>query len=293
MKDWFKRGTKGSSKAPDTGPTVDDLIVLERYEEAEQALRAELKRTPKDLRRRLQLGSVLANMRRVDDALEQFFFVADAYVQDGFQEKAIALLQSAKRLSPQNPGIDARIARCRQEKELSRLRSIAVEALKAASRSETGRVATAAIELEQIWDRLAKTKLVREQLPPDQVKFLFAQLSVRRVRAEEGLVERGERGESLYLICGGEVEARAETATGPVTLRTFGPGDILGDSVLFEHASWPASLMVTTTGSLLVLDRKGLEGALQGNPDPRGLVSVLRSQRNDLEIMESIEKLGS
>ena len=291
MKDWFKRGSKGSSKAPDAGPTVDDLIVLERYEEAEQALRAELKRAPKDLRRRLQLGSVLANLRRIDDALEQFFFVADAYVQDGFQEKAIALLQSAKRLSPENPMIDARIARSHQERELSRLRSIAVEALKAASRSETGRVATAAIELEQIWDRLAKTKLVREDLPADQVKYLFAQLRVRRVRAEDALVDRGQGGEELFLICGGEVEARAETANGPVTLRTFGPGDIVGDSVLFEHLNWPASLTVTATGSLLVLDRKGLEAALQGNPDPRGLVSVLRSQRNDLDLTESVEKL--
>lgn len=293
MKDWFKRGTKGSSKAPDPGPSVDDLIVLERYDEAEQALRVELKRAPKDLRRRLQLGSVLANLRRVDDALEQFIFVADAYVQDGFQDKAIALLQSAKRLAPENPSLDARIAQCHQEKELGRLRSVAVEALKSASRSETGRVATAAIELEQLWDRLAKTKFVREELPSDQVKYLFARLRVRRVRVDEVLADRGQPGEALYLICGGEVEARTDSATGPVTLRTFGAGDILGDSVLFEHLNWPVKLTVTSTGSLLVLDRKGLEGALQGNPDPRGLVAVLRSQRNDLELTEALEKLGA
>ena len=290
MKDWFKRGAKSSAK--DAGPNVDDLIVLEKYEEAESALRLQLKRSPKDLRRRLQLGSVLANQKKIEAALEEFFVVADAYSQDGFQDKAIALLLSAKRLSSANPNLEARIARSRHAKEMARMRSIAVNALKEASRTETGRVATAAIELEQIWDRLAKTDFVQD-LPPDQVKHLFGRMRVQRVRADQKLVDRGQEGSALFLISGGEIEARVESANGPLAVRSFGAGDIVGDSVLFEHAKWPAELTAIQVGSILVLDRSGLEMALQGNPDPRGLLSLLRSQRNDSTLAEAIEKLGN
>ena len=289
VKDWFKKGGKGRGSKP--GYSVDDLIVLERYDEAESALRAELKRSPKDLRRRLQLGSVLTNLQRVDEALIEFFYVADAYNADGFQDKAIALLSSAKRLSPDNPDLLARIQRSLQDKELARMRSIAVEALKEASRTETGRVATAAIELEQIWDRLSKTQFVRG-LPLEQVKHLFANMRIQRLRPDQVLAEGGAAGTSLFLFSGGEIEAQIDSPNGVLTVRTFGAGDIVGDTVLLKRTSWPARLLVTKVASALELDREGLERAMQGNPDPKGLLDLLRSQGNDVALAQAVTKLG-
>ncbi len=287
MKDWFKRG---KSSTADAGPTIDDLIVLERYEEAEAALKNQLKKTPRDLRLHLQLGSVLAQLRKVDEALAEFYLVADAYNRDGFQDKAIALMNSARKIAPDDPQLLARIQRSQQDKELARLRNLAVDALKEASRSETGRVATAAIELEQIWDRLAKTDFVR-QMPVEQVKPLFARFKVQRLRADQTLVGRGEQGAALMLVSGGEIEARVASPNGPLAVRSFPVGAILGDSVLFQRTAWPADLVATHTGSVLVLSREGLEQALQGNPDPKGLLDLLRAQGNDQGLLQAIAKL--
>jgi len=106
LKGWF-----GGSKQPQQEYTIDDLIVLERYEEAGDRLRAKLKTSPQDLHSHLKLAEVYAQLQQYDKAIDEFGFVADEYAGDGFYDKGLALLSKAAKLAPLDPSLRARIDR--------------------------------------------------------------------------------------------------------------------------------------------------------------------------------------
>lgn len=296
VKEWFKRASKpakaarSSSSAKQRGHTIDELVVLERYDEAEERLRARLKNSD-DVHARLKLAEVLIQLRRGTEAVEEFLRVSELYSRDGFQDKAAAVLRKASKIDPANEGLRQRLARIEDAKALERTRKLAVEALKEASRTQSGRFATAAIELEQMWDRLATTEFVKS-LPPDQMKRLLANTEIMRLPTGSRLATRGEDKPEMYLIAGGEVEATSASDKGRVTLRSFSAGHLLGDRALLEHKVWAADYTASRASSALRLTRTGLEQALVGNPDPRALLDGLRQQRNDHALAEAIEKLG-
>jgi len=94
---WF-RGGKKQEEPQDY--TIDDLFVLERYEEAETRLRARLKDNPTDLHSHLKLAEVYTELRQFEKAVDEYVFVAEEYAQDGFHDKGIALLSKAMKLAP-------------------------------------------------------------------------------------------------------------------------------------------------------------------------------------------------
>ncbi len=285
-KDWFKRTPRQAPEAP----TIEELIVLERFAEAEQQLLARLRGSSQDTHARLRLAEVLVQLGRGAEALEEYLRVVDQYSQDGFQDKAAALLQRAAKLDPTNQSVTFRLARISEARDLEYTRRIAVEALREASRTDSGRFSTAAIELEQIWDRLAKTELVK-LLPAEQVKRLLSHVEIQRLPQGHQLARAGEDRAELFLICGGEITASVSQGSRRIMLRTFATGHIVGDSTLFEHQKWGADFEATKPSGALKLTRQGLEGALLGNPDPRRLLDALRQQRNDRELAQAIGKL--
>ena len=96
LKGWFGGKGRGSKQAY----TIDDLIVLERYEEAADRLREKLEANPQDLHSHLKLAEVYTELRQLDRAVDEYAFVADEYAQDGFYDKGIALLARASKLAP-------------------------------------------------------------------------------------------------------------------------------------------------------------------------------------------------
>ncbi len=77
-------------------------------------------------------------------------------------------------------------------------------------------------------------------------------------------------------------------------LRSFEPGDLIGERALLEHQPWPATYRVAESGMVLKLDPSGLESALHGNPDPRSLLNALREQGLDAQVASTVERaLGS
>src|SRR4029079_6014436 len=95
FKSWFG----GGQKQPPTEYTIDDLIVLERYEEAEEKLRGKLKAAPQDLHTHLRLAEVYTQLKQFGKAVDEFGYVAEEYAADGFYDKGIALLSKAMRLA--------------------------------------------------------------------------------------------------------------------------------------------------------------------------------------------------
>ena len=177
-----KRPTNTKKRRPKQGnraPGADELILMRRFPEAEVALRALLKEQ-RDPQWRLKLADVLRELGRGDEAVTEYLHASDAFLEDGFTDRAHAAAMRARKLVPGRADIEARFQRLEHRKRLDFLRRGAVEALEQAARTEDGHVSTARIELEQIWDKLSETDFVRE-CEPHQLIRLIGRMKLRRV----------------------------------------------------------------------------------------------------------------
>lgn len=285
LKDWFRGG---AGKQEPQEYTVDDLIVLERYDEAVVRLQAKLKATPRDLHSHLKLAEVYTQLQRFDKAVEEYGFVADEYAQDGFFDKGMALLSRALKLAPMDTSLRAKIERFQRDKDMGHVRGLALEGLRQAGGLTGG---TTALEVERLWPKLVRCSLV-QGLPGEQLKRLFAAMQFSRYPETATLAREGSQESFLVLIIQGVVEASIAGEQGrPVSVRTFTSGDILGEATLLERAPWPADYRATDPVTALTLAREGLEKTLLGNPDPRGFLYALRLQHTDRDVADTVRRL--
>lgn len=282
MKGWF-RGGRG---AIDQGPDIEDLIVLERYEEAAERLKQKLRNNPQDLHAHLKLAEVYTCLHQISKAVDEYRFVAEEYASDGFYDKGIALLAKARRLAPADASLVQRMEGLQRAKNLEHSRTLALEGLRAGDKA-----GTSTLELQRMWSHLSRSPLV-SLLPGDQLKRLFSAMKLERLEAGSVVAEKGSRQGKILLVVQGIIEAVASLPTGGTTnLRAFTSGDLVGDGVLLEHMAWPATYRVAERATVLTLTREGLEQALMGNPDPRGLLEALRAQRHDRAVAAAVRRL--
>lgn len=281
----FKRIFGGGNNQPaEANVTIEDLIVLERYEEAATRLKAKLKDNPDDLHSHLKLAEVYTELKSWSMAVDEYLYVADEYASDGFYDKGIALLAKAKRFAPLDTTLDAKAEKFRLAKEMERSRVLALEGMRAAGG------ATAALQVQRHWHRLAPSPLARS-LPPEELKRLFSAMVLTSFAADEALVTEGAADARLFFLVDGGVTASIAVGQGTTTIREFGPGDVIGEVALLEQKVWPANYRTGEPTKALVLDRPGLEKAFQGNPDPRNLLAALRQQQNDRDVAASVQRL--
>ena len=287
----FKKIFKGGGGGPrEAEYSIEDLIVLERYEEAEQRLQEKLKKTPRDLYSQLRLAEVCVVRRQGLKAVDIYTYVADCYSEDGFYDKAIAALAKAQKLAPLDEGLQKRVARLQALKQLEHSRSFFIEGL-AGTVEGSALERLSPVELQMVWKKLAPTALV-QRLPPEQLRKFASGLELRSYEAGRTLAVRGGTDRVLFLVVSGLVEA-VTGGDGPraESLRSFTTGDLLGDWPLLEQRPWPATLIAREPVTVLALTRPGLEKVLLGNPDPRGLLDALRGQRNDQELALMVRRL--
>ena len=154
---------------------------------------------------------------------------------------------------------------------------------------------TNALLVERLWHRVAASTLARN-LRPEVLRRLFAAMELVSFPAGATLAAAGEGeddGGRLLFLLDGVVRAypAGETDEGSVA-RDFGPGDVLGESVLLERRPWPADYRTETGAKALALDRAGLEKTLVGNPDPRGFLTALRMQHHDRDLVKFLHEIG-
>lgn len=286
-------GSKKKAASPGEGQkelTIEDLITLERYEEAEEKLRERLKLVPKDLYSHLKLAEVHLARKNLEKALIEYAFVADSYADDGFFDKGIALLSKAAKLAPGDDTLPRRIERYKRMKRLEDRRRLAIEGLLANKTTAKSAAANRTLEVEMLWNNIAKSHLV-EQLEGEKLKKLFSVMEMRHVKAEEIMAEAGSKEQRLYLVVTGEVEALAQVGTQQYNIRSFSTGDVIGESTLLERKPWPALYKVKEAGTVFQLSREGLQQAMVGNDDPVGFLSVLRQQNNDRDVAANLHRL--
>lgn len=282
---WFR----GKKQQEPQDYTIDDLIVLERYEEAEGRLRAKLKDNPNDLHSHLKLAEVCTELRQFEKAVEAYVFVAEEYAQDGFHDKGIALLSKAMKFAPLDPSLRFKVEKLQREKSMEHVRSLALEGLRQAGGTQAG---TSALELKRLWHNLATSSMVQGLAGTgEQLKRLFASMQLVRFEPQAVLVREGSRDAFLLLIVIGVVDAAAEAGGRVMTLRSFTSGDIVGEGVLLERGAWPADYRAAEAVTALKLTRESLEKCLVGNSDPRGFLETLRGQHNDRDVLATVRRL--
>jgi tetratricopeptide (TPR) repeat protein len=284
---WFRGGGK---KAPEPQEySVDDLIVLERYDEAEERLRAKLKGNPDDLHSRLKLADVYTQLQRFEKAVDEYVFVAEEYAQDGFYDKGVALLSRAMKLAPLDPSLRVKVERLQRAKSLEHVRGLVLEGLREAGGTQGG---GSALEIQRLWPHLVSVSLV-QKLPGESLKRLFAVLQLLRCETGAALAREGSGEAFLLLIVEGVVEASIGAEGRAMAVRSFGSGDLLGEAVLLERGVWPADYRAAEPVTALKLTRESLERCLAGNPDPRGFLETLREQHNDRDVAATVRRLRS
>jgi len=287
MKLW---GKKKKEEQKERELTIEDLITLERYDEAEAQLKARIKSAPRDLYSHLKLAEVYVALKQPVKALDEFGFVADSYASDGFYDKAIALISKAAKMAPGDDSLPRRIAKYQRMKKLESRRRLAIEGLRQ-NHTTTGATGNSELQVELLWNKIAKSHLV-DQLGAEQLKKLFSVMELMNVENGQVLAERGSEFPAMFLVVDGVIEAGAEVGGEFMNVRSFSTGDLIGDSALLEHKGWPAEFRVTTNGTLFKLTRDGLAEAMTGNDDPRSFLAVLRQQGNDRDVAASLRKLA-
>jgi len=285
MKNWLKGLGSGSLSRP---LEIDELIVLERYDEAEKLLRQKVESDPQDLHARVKLAEVFTQLRRYTKAVGEYETAAREYAADGFHDKGIALLSKALRLAPTDDRLHGLMRELREGKTREHQRDAAMDAIRKRKAGDTGFLST--VEFERMWTNLAGSRLL-EDLPTQQLKRLFGVMEVTKLQPDDVLVEKGSDRAELYLIASGSVDAVIEKQGTTATVRRFVAGDIIGEGALLEHLTWPATYRAGSPSTVLRLTRAGLESALVGNSDPRELLQILREQHHDRDITSSLELL--
>ena len=266
---------------------IDDLMTLERFDEAEERLRRVLKNSPYDLRHRQKLAELYKKTGRLDAAAKEYMEIADQYAKEGFHDKALALLAQVSKLSRMADKVWPKIERLRRAKKLEAQRPAIMEAL-VGRRSGSSDSTTASIQFDRLWQNVSRTRLV-DRLEAEQLKHLFQSFQVVSLDSGEEFIRRGQQFEALFFVASGKVEISIPLAGGSApVLRVLEAGAIFGEQALFEHKPWIANYRAAGKTLLLKLDRQGLEAALLGNPDPRGLLSALREQQMDTTVAEAL-----
>lgn len=287
------RGGKGAVKAR-TRPgaenrqySVSDLIALGRLDDARARLERRLKANPRQHQARLKLADLLMEQGKGADAVDAYLQVADGYASDGFYDKAHALLAKLSRMLPSEGRIVSKMQRLERAQELDHLRGVVIEAV-----TNAGKIKMSSFTIQTLWTDIAKCSLI-ERLSRRQLTKLFSHLEMEKLAEGDPLVSAGEERNELFIVVQGEVAAQILLATGKRTdLRSFGPGDVVGENALLKRKSWPASYVAKRRTLVFRLDRDGLEALLVGETDPRGLLEALRSQGHDAEVDQTLSRLS-
>lgn len=285
MKNWFRSSRGGAQKDDDYG--VEDLVVLGRFEEAEQRLRVRLEISPEDLRAQLLLADVCLRTGRPEEAAERYIITADGYADDGFHDRAVALLSKTAKLMPESTEIEAKIKMLREAKRREDRRTVAIKALLAQQRGRHGGSAgSSALEIEQLWNQLESSPVLKA-LDAEQIGRFFGTGELLRVKSGRILANEGDSFEAAFFVLQGEVVCEAHVpGRGYRELLSLQGGDLFGESALLERKEFAARYRVAANSMVLSFSRRALEKILEGNPDPRGFLAAVRAQGFDKKAAE-------
>ncbi|MBM4278296.1 MAG: cyclic nucleotide-binding domain-containing protein [Deltaproteobacteria bacterium] len=231
----------------------DALSSLSRgeWKKALQSFQKHCDQEPTDLRSRLKKAELLERLGKKKEAIEEYRKVAESYGRDGFLLQAISVNKMILRIDPFAKDVNARLAQLYTEKS-----------------------------------RESKHLRPLPHIP------LFSDLSEQELRSMLDLVQsksfpkdtficrEGEAGDSLMIICRGEVGIYKQSLEGgEIWIRSLGEGDCLGEFGFFLDRKRHASVKSLMECETIEITRNELDGIIKTHPRVKEVLEDLFEKR--------------
>jgi CRP-like cAMP-binding protein len=82
----------------------------------------------------------------------------------------------------------------------------------------------------------------------------------------EVVFRQGDRGNCMFVIQDGEVEAVVQSGANELRLRTMGPNEFFGEMALFEQEVRTATIRTLKPSRILSIDKKNFLGGIHEDP---------------------------
>jgi CRP/FNR family transcriptional regulator len=121
---------------------------------------------------------------------------------------------------------------------------------------------------------------------------LAAICNFKAVKKRDYLFHEGEKGNSMFLLVGGNIQLHKNTEDGrEVVIRTIKPGDVFAEVVLFEKECYPVSARAVTDADVLVFPREGIHRLLAEEGFRNDFITMLMAKQRYLA--ERIQELST
>lgn len=226
------------------------LLTRGEWKKAFEAFQKHLVEEPQDLRSRLKMAELLERLGRKKEAIAQYQGIAEAYARDGFLLQAISVNKMILRINPHLEEIHKRLAQLYTEKNRE----------PASSRT------------------LPHIPLLSD-LNQEELQSLLGRVQHRKYPKGTFLCKEGEPGDSLIVICRGEVGIYKESKGRQVCIRHLGEGDCLGEFGFFLDKKRHATVKSLLDCETIEITRDELEGIIRKHPRVREVLEDLFKKR--------------
>ncbi|HEY5621775.1 MAG TPA: Crp/Fnr family transcriptional regulator [Pontiella sp.] len=114
--------------------------------------------------------------------------------------------------------------------------------------------------------------------------------TIRAVKKRDYLFHEGEKGSSMFLLIGGNVQLHKNSEDGrEVVIRVVRPGEVFAEVVLFEKECYPVSARAVTSADVLVFPREGIHRRLAEESFRNDFIALLLARQRYLA--ERIQEL--
>jgi len=261
------------------GNEIDRLIAKKKYGKAAARLREAVAANPDNHFLHQQLADTLARDGRTEDAVRMLEALAEKLASTGFATKAIAVLKKIKRIDPERPTIEARIA------ELVSLRREESEARRPApEQPSAGSDGVPLSDPDPLTERAAASPLF-DRMSADELAALIRGLILHGFAGGEIVCSEGEPGQSMFLLVSGSLRVYVRNERGHNNqVRMLRAGDFFGEISLIAKQARTATITCAEDCEILELDTDALREISREHPEvPRTIHDFYQSRLNSPE----------
>ncbi len=248
------------------GKSEDPNVLIQQgnFKEAAKLLEARVRKAPHDLSLKLRLAEAYEGDGRKRDAAAIFLAEAEAFLPGRDRNQGLAFLRKAARLLPEDGGLSSRIADLEGRGAAAAGEAFSFDVDMSSTSSED-----AARSMPPVSAGAASTPpaggakspgdnpltwvgRLFPELGQDHLALLAASAAEVGLTPGEVLIREEDRGDSMFIVVRGRLEARGTINGKDLPLGAFGPGDIIGEVAFLKNV--PRTATVTATENSLVLE---------------------------------------